>query len=105
MSAPCVIWRLVTTIGRRVAIETHPHALRHAFSVRFLEQHPGEIEALQRLLGHSKIETTQRYWRAMERMRLMERVRDLSWETRFESTGEKAPSGLEPLYEALQASA
>ena len=100
-----VIWRLVKTIGRRVGIETHPHALRHAFSVRFLEQHPGEIEALQRLLGHSKIETTQRYWRAMERKRLMERVRDLSSETRLESIAEKAPSGLEPLYEALQASA
>jgi integrase len=100
-----VIWRLVKTIGRRVGIETHPHALRHAFSVRFLEQHPGEIEALQRLLGHSKIETTQRYWRAMERKRLMERVRDLTWETRFEAIADKAPSGLEPLYEALQASA
>jgi integrase len=100
-----VIWRLVKTIGRRVGIETHPHALRHAFSVCFLEQHPGEIEALQRLLGHSKIETTQRYWRAMERKRLMERVRDLTWETRFESIAIEAPSGLEPLYEALQASA
>ena len=35
----------------------------------------------------------------------MERVRALSWETRFEAIAEKAPSGLEPLYEALQASA
>ena len=41
----------------------------------------------------------------MERMRLMERVRDLSWDTRFEAIPDKAPSGLEPLYEALQASA
>ena len=72
--------------------------MRHAFSVRFLEQHPGEIEALQRLLGHSKIETTQRYWRAIERKRLMERVRDLSCDTRLESIAEKAPSGLEPLF-------
>ena len=46
--------------------------------------------------GHSKIETTQRYWRAMERMRPMERVRD-PWETRFEAIADKAPSGLEPL--------
>jgi integrase len=100
-----VIWRLVKVIGKRVGVETHPHALRHAFSVRFLEQHPGEIEALQRLLDHSKIETTQRYLRAMERRRLMERGRDLTWETRFEAIDQKAPSGLEPLYEALQASA
>jgi hypothetical protein len=35
----------------------------------------------------------------------MERGRDLTWETRFEAIDEKAPSGLEPLYEALQASA
>ena len=41
----------------------------------------------------------------MERKRLMERVRDLSWETRYEAIAGKAPSGLEPLYEALQASA
>jgi len=73
--------------------------------VRFLEQHPGEIEALQRLLDHLKIETTQRYSRGRERMRLMERIRNHSWETRFESKAAEAPSGLEPLYEALQASA
>ena len=103
-----VIWRIVKTLGKRAGLDpdsVFPHALRHAFSVRFLEQHPGEVEALQRLLGHSKIETTQRYWRAMERKRLMERVRDLTWETRFESIEVEAPSGLEPLYEALQASA
>lgn len=35
----------------------------------------------------------------MECMRLMERVRDLSWETRFEAIADKAPSGLEPLTE------
>jgi hypothetical protein len=36
----------------------------------------------------------------------MERVKDLSWGgSRFEALPVKAPSGLEPLYEALQASA
>jgi hypothetical protein len=35
----------------------------------------------------------------------MERVKDLSWGIRFGALANKAPSGFEPLYEALQASA
>ena len=61
--------------------------------------------ALQRLLGHSRLETTQRYLRAMEQRRLMERVRDLSWEVPFEAIAEEAPTRIELVYEALQASA
>jgi integrase len=101
-----VILRIVKDVGKRAGIpQVFPHALRHAFSVRFLEQHPGEIEALQRLLGHARMETTQRYLRAMEQQRLLDRVRDLSWDTRFEDKPLKARTGFEPVYEALQASA
>jgi integrase/recombinase XerD len=101
-----VIWRIVKDIGKRAGVpQVFPHALRHSFSVRFLEQHPGEIEALQRLLGHARMETTQRYLRAMEHQRLLDRVRDLSWDTRFEDKPLKARTGFEPVYEALQASA
>jgi hypothetical protein len=32
-------------------------------------------------------------------------VKDLSWGNRFGATAVEAPSGFEPLYEALQASA
>jgi hypothetical protein len=35
----------------------------------------------------------------------MERVKDLSWGLRFGALDGEAPSGFEPLYEALQASA
>jgi integrase len=100
-----VIWRIVTGLGKRAGVEVHPHALRAAFAVQFLETHPGEIEALQRLMGHSKIETTQIYLRRQDRGKVMERVRDLSWGTRFGAFAVEAPSGFEPLYEALQASA
>jgi site-specific recombinase XerD len=96
---------VIKRLGGRAGVDVFPHALRHAFSVRFLEQHPGEIESLQRLLGHAKLETTQRYLQAMEQRRLMERVRDLSWDVPFEASALEAPSGFEPLYEALQASA
>lgn len=49
-----VIWRIVKDLGKRAGLPgVFPHALRHAFSVRFLETHPGEVEALQRMLGHA----------------------------------------------------
>jgi site-specific recombinase XerC len=100
-----VIYRTVKRLGDRAGISVHPHSLRAAFAVQFLETHPGELEALQRLMGHSKIETTQIYLRRLDSERAMERVKDLSWGVRFAALGEKAPSGFEPLYEALQASA
>jgi hypothetical protein len=73
--------------------------------VRFLESHPGEVEALQRFMGHSKMETTQIYLRRLDRERAMERVRDLSWGSAFASIAVEARTGFEPVYEALQASA
>lgn len=39
-----------------------PHDMRHSFAVNFLNR-GGNLEHLQRLLGHSKITTTQRYLR------------------------------------------
>jgi hypothetical protein len=56
-------------------------------------------------MGHSKMETTQIYLRRLDRERAMERVRDLFWGSPFASIDEKARSGFEPLYGALQAPA
>jgi integrase len=100
-----IIWRTVKKLGARAGVEVHPHSLRAAFAVKFLETHPGEVEALQRLMGHSKMETTQIYLRRLDRERAMERVRDLSWGSPFASMAVEARTGFEPVYEALQASA
>lgn len=92
-----VISRYVSALGERAGFKATPHSLRAAFAVQFLETHPGELEALQRLLGHRKPETTQIYLRRLENERRMERVRDLTWGARFGAIAGEAPSGFEPL--------
>jgi integrase len=74
-----IIWHLVRAVAERAGIKTHVHALRAAFATHYLDMHPGQIEALQDLLGHARIETTLVYLRRRDRRRSMETVRDLDW--------------------------
>ena len=67
--------------------------------------HPGGLLELKELMGHRNLANTQIYLRRLDRQRSMETVRPLSWGARFSAIAEKATSGFEPLYEALQASA
>jgi integrase/recombinase XerC len=76
-----VIWRLVKEVAGKAGVTTHVHALRAAFAVEFLRQNPGQIVALQKLLGHKRIETTMIYLRRLNRMQAMETVRPFTWGT------------------------
>lgn len=70
-----MIWETVKKVVARAGVTAHPHAIRPAFAVRFLESHTGDLEALQPLMGHSRLETTAVYLRRLNRVRAMERVR------------------------------
>ena len=61
LSARAVQLRLKTWCrDKGLSLQLHPHMLRHSFASHFLES-SGELRAVQELLGHSNISTTQIY--------------------------------------------
>ena len=69
------VQRIVKTIAlsRGLAADVHPHTLRHAFGTHMLEE-GADLRAIQEMLGHERLSTTQRYTRMT--LGQMERVYD-----------------------------
>lgn len=57
------IEQTVKTLGLRAGIKSTltPHMLRHTFAINYLKAHPGALDKLSQLLGHSSLDTTSIY--------------------------------------------
>ncbi|WP_297972585.1 tyrosine-type recombinase/integrase [uncultured Amaricoccus sp.] len=58
--------RLIDEVHRRVGIRIHPHLYRHIVGWIWLRKDPNALPAVQKLLGHKRLETTMKFYAELD---------------------------------------
>lgn len=63
---------VVKTIRKRLGLEVNTHLFRHIGTMLYLDQHPGDLETVRIMLGHTSIKTTERFYARLKATRAIE---------------------------------
>jgi len=66
ISAQGIYQAVVVKVMDTIGIDVNPHIFRHFAVWLHLKHHPGDYETARRLLGHSTVETTVRFYAGLE---------------------------------------
>lgn len=98
------LWRLTQRVSKRAGLRPlSPHQLRHGFANRFIRESGRDFVALQRLMGHSRPDTTQNYTDDLDLDDLADALavaaknRDAQASPERDTESDEAPEGLEVL--------
>lgn len=83
------LWTMVRRVCARAGVKPFgPHALRHAFATEFLRDSERDVMSLQKLMGHTRLETTRAYVDDLEIEELEDALRRASDRRRGTSPGD-----------------
>lgn len=75
--------KIIARVAREAGIASPtfvgPHVLRRSFATAFLKSNKRDIYTLKDTLGHSRIDTTEKYLAPVEREQSREAVRNIEW--------------------------
>ncbi len=85
--------KLVDTVHHRVGMRIHPHLYRHIVGWIWLKEDPNALPAVQKLLGHKRLETTMQFYAELDETLTLQH-----WADQLERKSDERNSRVETKY-------